>query len=264
MRTLGINCGTFPSLSVTETIPYVKNAGFDCMFTCYEGDADLALTLNAAAKHGLHYDFVHAPFRGINRMWKEGEEGEQMLSILMDCIESSARHGVDCAIVHLSSGDNSPHVNDLGRERFDRLIYRAGELGVKIAFENQRKLANLAFVMELYENLPHVGFCWDNAHEACFAYGREFMPLFGGRTMALHIHDNYGEHNGDLHMLPFDGALDFDRFARHIRNFDYKGTLMLETIPGNTPNYNGMSPEAFYARAYDAACRLRVMVDGEA
>jgi len=135
--------------------------------------------------------------------------------------------------------------------------------GVTLGFENQRKLANLAFVFELYENVPQVGFCWDIGHETCFAGGREYMPLFGNRLVYTHIHDNLCQKDGDLHMIPFDGAIDFGRRVELLRRFNYQGSLTLELHPGKCGKYNSLSHQEYFARAYAAAARLRAMLDGD-
>ncbi len=263
MRKLGMNGGSFRGVNALDSIPLIKGAGFDSFFTGYRDDEYTGQMAECAAKQGLTYDFVHAPFKGINNIWLPGEDGEVMLKQLIDCAESCKRYDIPAIVVHLSSGDDAPCINDIGHERWDRLVYRAGELGVNIAFENQRKLANLAFVMEIYKELKHVGFCWDNGHEGCFTPGREFMPLFGDRLMALHVHDNMNRYNEDIHLLPFDGVLDFHRFAELVRGSGYTGTMMLEVLPKKTDLYDHMTVEQYYAAAYETAVRLRYMVDGE-
>ena len=89
------------------------------------------------------------------------------------------------------------------------------------------------------------------------------MSLFGNRLIALHLHDNCGEFERDQHMMPFHANIDFNRVAEKIRNSGFEGTLMLETIMGNSNGYDGSSPERFFAEAYESAAKLRVLVDGE-
>ena len=103
--------------------------------------------------------------------------------------------------------------------------------GVQIAFENQRKLANIAWTFEEIEDAPNVGFCWDTGHENCFTPGRQYMPLFGKKLICTHIHDNNGVFDHDEHLLPFDGKLDFVRAARQIRESGFTGALVLEVEP---------------------------------
>ena len=113
-------------------------------------------------------------------------------------------------------------------------------------------------MMERYRDCPNVGFCWDNGHEACFAGGREYMPLFGHKLVCTHIHDNFAQKDGDLHLIPFDGALNFERYAEHIKNSGYKGTLLLETTPENK-HYSYLSPAEFLQKAHRAVTKLSEM-----
>ena len=262
MRKLGINVGAYSGISDIDQIEYIKNAGFDGVFTGYLGLCENSELAKRIAAAGLDYETIHAPFGGINKMWFAGEDGDRILSTLTDCVDCAAKIGVPVVIIHLSSGVAAPMVNDIGFERFGRLVDHAGEVGVKLAFENQRKLTNISYIFEKYENTPHVGFCWDNGHESCFTLGkRDYMALFGDRLIALHLHDNCGEFDCDDHMMPFHSNIDFNRVAEKIRNSGFTGTLMLETHMSASHRYDGYTPERFFAEAYEAAAKLRALVD---
>lgn len=133
--------------------------------------------------------------------------------------------------------------------------------GIKIAFENQRKLFNLAWALETFGPEAGVGFCWDCGHEGCFTPGKQFMPLFGDRLICTHIHDNPGFFNDDRHMLPFDGNLDFNRIAGQLREYRWQGSLMLEVSAKNHAEYaEKYSPEEFLRRAAASVKRLSQMI----
>lgn len=245
-------------IGTAEQIDLLKRHGFTHIFI----DAhhpDLDNTVHAVREAGIAVDFCHAPFDHINDMWLDGEAGDVMLGRLKSCVDSCARLSIPTLIVHLSAGDNCPHITDCGFTRFKALVDHADESGVIIAFENQRKLANIAFAFEVY---PTARFCWDTGHEDCFAYGRRYMPLFGDKLVSLHIHDNDGEHNHDFHMIPFDSKVDFDRVARSIAEVRFEGTIMLEVFRKATHFYDGMSDDEYYARAAAAAARIRDRVVG--
>jgi sugar phosphate isomerase/epimerase len=173
--------------------------------------------------------------------------------------------GAPIAVVHLSSGDNPPTVTDVGRSRFAALVEYARKKGIKIAFENQRKLFNLAWALETFGPEDGVGFCWDCGHEGCFTPGKQFMPWFADRLICTHIHDNYGIFDDDRHLLPFDGKLDFERVARQLREANWQGSVMLEVILGKNSHYKGsnyedLTPEQYLIRAADAAKKLAKMI----
>ena len=249
-----------------DSLNEIKKAGFDClMFGWYKRDKITALS-DMAKSIGLFPEIIHAPFlnivgkANINSMWLEGEEGEAVLEELRETVSVAGDNGIPYVVVHLSSGNNAPCVNDIGADRFDRLIEHACSQNVTLAFENQRKLANIAFIMEKYIDCKYVGFCWDNGHEACFTNGREYMPLFGDKLVCTHIHDNFAQEEGDDHLIPFDGRLDFNRYAEHIKKSGYTGTLLLETVM-SCGNYSDMTAEQFLSKAYSAVCKIDEMCE---
>ncbi len=264
MRQIGINLGLWKGIEPEEAARKTKALGFDCVFTGVPAIKMIPKIRTALEENGLVWESMHAPFGHINDIWLEGEAGDIMLRELFNCIDCCVLGGVGIAVVHLSAGDNAPPVTDIGRRRFAELVDYAATKEVTVAFENQRKLANLAWAMETFPEGSNAGFCWDCGHESCFTPGREYMPLFGKRLVCTHIHDNHGIYNGDDHMLPFDATMDFDRVARRIRESGYTGSLMLEVSPGKSEMYAGMSWDTYHERAAAAVKKLREMVDGPA
>ncbi|MCQ2430426.1 MAG: sugar phosphate isomerase/epimerase [Clostridia bacterium] len=256
-RSIGISWGCFGSLSIGEQIGLMKENGFTATFTGSENKFldEIMPALRAA---GIRCDNYHAPFDGINGIWREGEAGDVMAERLYASVRTCVRWEVPALVVHLSSGMTPPHVNDVGHARWVTLMELADREGVTICFENQRMLSNLAYA---FETFPTASFCWDVGHEGCFTPGRQYMPLFGNKLAALHIHDNHGVFNADEHMIPFDGSLDFDAAARMIAASGYTGTIMLELIRRNSDLYADWTPERYYRHAAEAARRIAEAVE---
>lgn len=263
MHTLGINLHTVKGLSDDDYLRELAALGFSATFSGVRSANEQAAIADACAKYGITYETLHAPFSHINDLWREDDGG--MLDELLHCIDHCVIADVPIAVVHLSSGQNPPPMCDLGFDRVRRLVEYAAAKNVRLAFENTRLLANLAWVMETFPR-EHVGFCWDCGHESCFTPGRHYMPLFGDRLLCTHIHDNTGEWNLDKHWIPFDGKMDFTYVAGAIRESGYSGSLMLE-LGNDSPNgsggmYDGVTPDAFLKKAYTAADTLRKMIAG--
>jgi sugar phosphate isomerase/epimerase len=191
-------------------------------------------------------------------MWEDTYEGDTMLKELTDSVDVCKKYGVDTLIVHLSRG--KIRINDIGLSRFDKLMAYAKENGVTVAFENLSTLANLACAFEEYED---AGFCWDVGHEKAYTHGRQYMPLFGDRLVAMHVHDNPCGHKEDLHMIPFDGRIDYDRVTSEIAKVNYGKSLMLEVMAHRTESYVEMGADAFYERAASAARKLAQDVESK-
>lgn len=258
MRKIGINLYAIAGLTEEEYIREAASLGFNTAFSGVRAPELQAKIGDLLVKYGMEYENLHAPFGHINDIWLEDDNG--MLNELLNCIDNCVLCGAPIAVVHLSAGNRAPSITDIGRERFARLVDYAAEKNVKIAFENQRKLANIAWAFEAFPG-DNVGFCWDCGHEFCFTPGRHYMPLFGNRLICTHIHDNTAVYNEDSHFLPFDGVCDFDYVADAIRTSGYTGSLMLEV--GNKTRYGEMDPREFIREGYNRITKLRAMVDGE-
>lgn len=254
---VGIIQDSYGGIPIEKEIRLMKENGFSATFMfCEHENFDQNVTAFRAA--GIDVETIHAPFDGINQMWLEGEAGDRMLERLRFCVDAANRNSIPLVVVHLSSGETPPKINETGNRRFDLLIQYAREKGVLLAFENQRKLGNIAHIFDYYEDAR---FCWDVGHEACFTNGREYMPLFGQRLSALHIHDNTAEYNKDEHMIPYDGKIDLDKAARFIANASFDGTLMLEVVRSASTFYENLSPEEYFHRAGEAAKRMAAAVE---
>lgn len=258
---IGINLycyGNHDELSLRHQAQLMRENGFTKTFDFPSSKQTMESNAKLLSEYGISYDTLHAPFSGINNIWKKGDDGDMMLSRLLDGVDKCVTVGAKVLIVHLSSGIPAPRINDVGFSRFDALMEYAAKNNIKIAYENQRFVANIAAVMESYED---AGFCWDVGHEGCFAFGKKYMPLFGDRLSALHLHDNHKVFNTDEHLIPFDGKLDYKYIASAIGKRKYTGTLMLEVIRHNSHYYDDVSPEQYYKRAGAAAKKLKQMIE---
>ncbi len=269
MRKIGICSHAISGVSNEEYAKIISELGFDTIFTgVAKNEADQAALAELYSKHGIEYETIHAPFGHINDIWLDCEGGEKMLAELIQSVDNCAAAGVPILVTHLSSGLTPPSVTDLGQNRFATLMEHAEKKNVIIAYENQRKLSNIAWAFEQFASSPSLGFCWDCGHENCFTYGRQYMPIFGKKLVCTHIHDNLGpigiNGQNDLHMLPFDGSFDYTRFARQLNEAGYTGSLMLEVMKNHSQGfYDKMSSETYMQRAADAVKKLRTIVDGE-
>lgn len=263
MRKIGVNLLNFPEVPVEERIKYMSQLGFEATFTGMGDEKDTEILANLFAKYNIAYETIHAPFRQINEIWLDSEEGELVYNDMITCIDRCAMFSIPTMIIHMSSGVTPPPVTDLGRERYTKIIEYAQKKGVVLAFENLRKLSHLAWVFEHFKDHETVKMCWDCGHETCYTPQYQFMPMFGEKLVSLHIHDNYGILNQDDHLLPFDGVTDFERVARQIRESGYKGSIMLEVMRGSHERYANMTFEEYAEKAADAAKRIRTMTDGE-
>ena len=269
MRKLGCNASALLGNDISANMECIKNAGFDCTFFSWEEDTDTESYIKKADSIGLEVETLHAPFAQMNCMWEEGLDGDAYTELLKKCIRTAGHYGVPYIIMHTTIGRIVPKTSPIGLLRYHKLIAEAEKYGVKLAFENLEYVRHLELVLDYFKS-ENVGFCYDVGHEHCYTPGIRYMPLFGDRLFCTHIHDNIGlaptkdvNYRDDLHRIPFDGNIDFEKICKSIKRSGYTGSLMLE-ISNRAPYqfYDGLSPEQFYEKAFCAAAKLRSFCDG--
>lgn len=248
-RKLGIVIDFIENYTPCETLKMIKKYGFETFFTGLYDDESLSQISKTAKELDLEFEFIHAPWDYINDMWTADEDPE-IFKKIEECILQASKYGVGGVIVHVSSGYYPPKVCDKGFDRYDRLVSLAKEKGVKIGFENLRTIGHLTCVIERYVNEDHVGFCFDSGHSYCYTEKPiPWLDLYGKKTIYTHIHDNMGKTTytkEDKHLLPFEGIIDFKYIMDKLNEYDYKGSIMIESLEALS-QYKG---EEFIKEAY--------------
>lgn len=266
MRTLGVST-QFRSFGIPleEDLAAIKRAGFDCVFSTYDRVLDFDFAAKAARDAGLFYETIHAPFgrcgleQNLNSVWLPGENGEKYVLLLKECVDACSRNGIEKCVLHNAVATTPPPVSDVGKERFAGLLDYAEKKNVRFAIENLESLEHLDVLLGLAGDFH--GFCWDCGHNLCYTPLADLPALYGDRLICTHIDDNHGitrpgyiHYTDDLHLMPFDGCLDWDWYASKIKETGYTGPLTLEL-----KRIEGMTPDEFYSRAYERAVRLAEM-----
>ena len=137
----GINLfcyGDSSKLDITGQIELMQENDFAHTFIMADNPLLNGALVDKVKRAGITFDTLHAPFNGINDMWKPGIDGGEMLRRLLECVRKCADFDIPVAVVHLSSGKPAPIISDVGNNRFARLIEKAREKNITLAFENQR------------------------------------------------------------------------------------------------------------------------------
>ncbi len=239
-----------------------KENGIENTFISSEAP-DFDKVMDIYIRNGITVETLHAPFDGINAMWgSDKEKGDRMLARLFDSVDKCAKYGIPVTIIHVSSGRPMPEISEEGIRRYTTLFEYAEKKGVKVALENLRYIENLKYFFDRYTSPV---FCWDTGHENCYTDGIKHMELFGNRLGALHIHDNRCAWDSDDHLLPFDGAIDFEEVARYIADSGYDGTIMLEVCRNSNIDgknfYENISDEEYVKKAAEAVKRIASTVE---
>ena len=272
---LGILGGT--KLTDIEQLPLIKQTGFDAVFFGWKRGYDVALFKKKADEVGLDIQSVHAPFVQSAKMWLPKEEASDAISELLECLDACREIGAPIMVCHAFIGFKDHTPTQDGISNFGVVVERAREYGIKIAFENTEGREYLDALMNAFSGDSTVGFCYDTGHEQCYNRGERMLSHFGDRLIVTHINDNLGikDFDGeitfldDLHLLPFDGIIDWEMTAKEIAATPHTGYLTFELLPlskkdrHDNDKYAKMPIEEYLAEAYARATKVAALVKRE-
>ncbi len=265
----------FDEIPAVEQIEIMKSVGFDQFFYCENKNqraSDDEAVAEKAAKIGIGFHSIHAPFYAMDDMWHDesGELAKIMEQELKNSIDNCHNLDVPIVVMHAIIGMDNHTPTELGLESIGNVIDYAVKRGVKIGFENTEGECYLKALLDKYGELENVGFTYDSGHELCYNGGSDMLGKYGKYLISTHLDDNRGmtdpEHPNfldDYHLLPFDGNADWEGIARRLNKCGFDGSLTLEVDSkgrcGSHSNdkYLGMSIEQFVRAAYDSAVRFR-------
>lgn len=271
MRKLGISTiGAHPENP--DTIAQIRTfaeVGFDCFFPCTSEKTPIAEVVSwaeEAEKCGIGFETIHAPFGGVNDLWKDELSGDAYLEIMQIIVNQCHAAKVEKMIMHVTIGNTAPDVSAVGLDRFAKLEEYAESKGVHLCYENLEPLPHI------HEVLKHAGayhgFCLDIGHNCCYTPHIPMMQLYGDRLLCTHIHDNLGvtqpgniDYRDDLHLLPFDGILDWKWFAKTLKGTGYKGPLTFELSCRSREEYRSGTFRQFVEEGMRRAKMVREMME---
>ena len=233
------------NIPIIDQIKLFKEVGFDGFFTMF--DEHILEYSKIAKEVGITFHSIHAQFGRIDKMWKNSEETEEVVQELIDCIRTSKEAGVKKVICHAYIGfEPNDGPNKEGLSNFKKVIDEAKRLGVCIAFENTEGEEYLDALLNEFKDYDNVGFCLDTGHQLCYNKGKDLMSLYGNKIMYVHINDNLGISNkngeitwkDDLHLLPFDGIVDWNKVMEELNKYKYDDYLVLELSVKSKPGRN--------------------------
>ncbi|MBQ3222810.1 MAG: sugar phosphate isomerase/epimerase [Clostridia bacterium] len=260
-------------ISQYDIVPLVRQAGFDgCFIDATSPEIDVCAIAQYARENGLELQSVHAPFTRVHKLWEEGPEGEDSLAEQIACLETAHAVGAPIVICHVFIGFGEQHPTDIGVQRFSRLLDRAQELGMRIAFENTEGEKYLEYLHDHLWDHPAAGFCIDTGHEMCYNYSHDLIGKYGDKLIATHLNDNMGITgpeifwHDDAHLFPFDGVADWPGIAQRIRKTGFDGYLTFELTVYNKPNrathdrYAHLDPLGVLTLAHEKALQFAALL----
>ena len=236
-----------------------KKAGFKDVFVQWynkEWEYSQEEQLKYARKQGLNIIFAHLGYKNINDLWKECDEGNKLVENYKKDIKICKQNNIPMVVMHLTSKKVAPNYNEIGLERIREIVNYAKELDIKVAFENTKIKGYLEYVIQNLDN-DNVGICYDAGH--CHVHFNDEFPyeMFKNKIFAVHLHDN--DKSDDLHLLPFDGTIDWEKVIKKLRDCNYEGPITLE--PCYRYDYLNLTLDEFYKKAYEVGKKISNMFD---
>lgn len=247
------------NVTVSETIDAIKKAGFKDVFVQWynkEWEYSQEEQLKYARKQGLNIIFAHLGYKNINDLWKECDEENKLVENYKKDIKICKQNNIPMVVMHLTSKKVAPNYNEIGLERIREIVNYAKELDIKVAFENTKIKGYLEYVIQNLDN-DNVGICYDAGH--CHVHFNDEFPyeMFKNKIFAVHLHDN--DKSDDLHLLPFDGTIDWEKVIKKLRDCNYEGPITLE--PCYRYDYLNLTLDEFYKKAYEVGKKISNMFD---
>lgn len=257
-----------------ECIDLYQKAGYDCMDypffamiheNCIYNTAqyrEAAREVRAVSDaKGFPVNQTHAPFAFKQEQWLNPVCYEEFIfPAIVRSIEASGILGADTVVVHpihhIAYKGHEEELFQRNMEFYGKLIPYAKEAGVKVAVENmwQRDPLRNCIIAdtcsEAEEFVRYIDALDSEQITACLDVGHVGLPVSASRSVgdviralghdrlgALHIHDN--DFQGDLHLLPYLGKLDWDDITKALGEINYKGDFTYEVGGQLTANLNG-------------------------
>ncbi|NIS15295.1 MAG: sugar phosphate isomerase/epimerase [candidate division Zixibacteria bacterium] len=264
---IGISTSFNYKLPFPENIRAIADAGFKFIsvggnvrhshYNTPEGRR--ARLLEYSGKFGLEIDSIHAPYDPTCDLTQTQDIFAQNAVIeIKRSITAASELGVKKLIVHLSAFRPRKLSERMARIKLTvpEIVKFAGEKQVQIALENLDSDSEVLFkyAMDLFES-ENLKFCYDNGHEMLYNESMDLLKKYSGRLAVMHIHDNDGER--DLHLIPFEGKLDFPALAGQLNKLERIPDITLEC---EMENSNYATAEKFLEAAYNKGMQFIEML----
>ncbi|MBR5515628.1 MAG: sugar phosphate isomerase/epimerase [Clostridia bacterium] len=270
---LGISLKNSYPLPVKEVIKIIAQSGFDALSPVNKNGTDITEVVNTAKEYGIILQSLHTPSSRSVDMWKGDKECNALgMAQMTESLELCHKYEIPIMVAHIWQGYEPVDIpKEAGIENHGRLIEKAKEYGVKIAYENTEGEDYLFALLEHFKNNNTVGFCWDSGHELCYNSGKDLLKKFGDQLIMTHLNDNNGcsDPKGklswldDLHLLPGDGICDWNYNIERLKKAKRQDILNFELSIESKPNqhendkYCEMPLEEYFSTVYNIACNLR-------
>ena len=148
----------------------------------------------------------------------------------VQALERAAKLDIEKGVVHYFTVDPWSHEKKL--EELRKLVGIAEENDIVLCLENTEE--NPREITKILDKIPNLWFCLDTGHGNIFGNTpSDFITHLGELVQHVHIHDNHGGNSeaDDIHLIPGEGNIDFDKTLQDLEKICYNGDFTLELVP---------------------------------
>lgn len=242
--------------SIEKQLELFAEMGFESVFFAAGTISDFSKIVdfsNFAKICGVEIEAVHAPSWGVGDVWRMDKNSKAYQEEIENVIRHCNAGKVPMLVMHTALKGDEP-ITDKGLEFYEKIGEIAKINGVKIAYENANSVEHLKAVLQHSDSFH--GFCYDFGHKHCYEPDVDMLAWFGDRLLYTHIHDNIKALKKDMHLLPFDGDIQWKEEISKLKQMHYQGTWNLELSASHSQQYQNVSFRAFIE---EAKCRLEAL-----
>lgn len=265
MFEIGINSNNECGSNIEEICANVKKAGFSNIMIAFKVGGEEKAILEAK-KQGLKIPYVHLNNKFADDLQAKGESNKEYVEDVIRQIKLCAKYDIPIAVLHGTKGGASDLALPPSQHAIDcmnKILNVAEENNVKIALENldAPNFEHFTFLLDNI-NSKWFGLCYDVGHHYLYRPDFDILGKYRDRILAIHLHDNlidweYGyDYTRDLHMVPFDGKIDYDKVCKELANTNYNNVIMLELHKlscGKPRKYDNMEIDKYLKQAQEKA-----------
>lgn len=218
----------------------------------YHDAAAIARLADWLAETGLTLNSVHAPITdsfGKGDRWAAtystamGDAAKRQAAVKESeaALQIAHRIPFQALVVHLGTPASRNNPGDNSRAAAVRSVEEicelAGPLGVRVALEvipnSLSTPAALVTLLERDVDAPHAGICMDFGHAFLGGDVADAVETAAEHLIATHVHDNHGR--DDEHLVPYQGAIDWEAALVTMQKIGYEGTYLMELANTGSP-----------------------------
>lgn len=243
---IGLSTGCFYQQNILDCLPIIRESGFSMIEVCsspthlpYRDRAAVERAAKRIDQLGMEAISFHAPFADeIDIASPDAGARRAAVAEVIQAAKAASILRVHYFVIHPGPEHPPEAAGEAQLARMANVVaslnevaHRCRELDIICVLEN--KLPHLLFgntsdILWILDAIStaEIGACLDTGHAFLAGDMPSLIRKLRGHLQMLHVHDNGG--NGDDHLPPGDGRIDWEATFCDLISVDFRGILILE------------------------------------